>query len=163
MTIRAAIGIDVGASGAIVVLPENRDPEILRFLNSTERQINDFISKIGMEYDAFAVIELVGAMPGQGVSSMFNFGQSAGFIRGVITANSIPYEYKVPRSWMKYLGITPRLIERNEKKEIINEESKTDFKRRLRNKAEQLFPNAKMTNDVADAFLIAEYCRRTRI
>lgn len=161
---KAYIGIDPGASGAICVLPEDELPAVLRFINSTDKQICDFFSTISMSYDCFAVMELVGAMPGQGVSSMFNFGNSFGFIRGVLVATSIPFELKVSRTWQKALGFAPRRIERGEdKKELPSSESKTEFKRRLREKAEQLFPNVKMTNDVADAYLIAEYCRRTRL
>lgn len=157
---RAWIGIDVGASGAIAVLKENHIPETLRFTSSTDKQVCDFLNKIISTYDCMCVVEQVGAMPGQGVTSMFSFGQSAGFIRGVITALGLSFEQKVPRVWQKALGISPRLIERDAAKKIINEESKTDFKRRLRQKAEQLFPDIKFTNDIADAVLIAEYCRR---
>jgi crossover junction endodeoxyribonuclease RuvC len=156
----AYVGIDPGASGAVVVIPEDgSEPRILRFGNSTEKQIWDFINSIAFDYECFCTLELVGAMPGQGVSSMFSFGDSVGFIRGLLTAASIPFEKKVPRAWQKVVGITPRVTG---KKEGETEESKTEFKRRVRSKAEQLFPKVKMTNDIADALLIAEFTRRTR-
>jgi hypothetical protein len=93
---------------------------------------------------------------------MFSFGDSVGFIRGILTASGVPFEQKVPRVWQKALGIAPRLIERDATKKIIKEESKTDFKRRLKEKAEQLFPTVKVTLDVADSLLIAEFNKRTR-
>jgi len=161
---KAYIGIDIGSAGAIVVLPESGSPEILRFINSTEKQILDFVQDITFKYEQIScIIELVGAMPGQGVSSMFSFGNSAGFIRGIITACGISFQQKVPRTWQKSLGITPRFIEKNPiTKKVLNEESKTDFKRRVRQKAEQLYPAVKMTNDIADALLIAHYCKITQ-
>lgn len=158
---KAYIGCDPGASGAIAVILENGEVKILRFDKATDKEIWEFVSTLGFMYDCFCTLELVGAMPGQGVTSMFSFGDSVGFIRGILTAASIPFERKVPRSWQKALGITPRLIERDTNKKIVNEESKTEFKRRLKTKSEQLFPQLKITNDMADALLIAEFTKRT--
>ena len=157
---KAFAGIDPGAMGAIVVLPESGDVKILRFGKSTEKEICDFVMDMAFEYECFCTIELVGAMPGQGTSSMFNFGDSVGFVRGILTAAKIPFQQKVPRTWQKIFGITPRVTG---KKEGETEESKTEFKRRVREKAEQLFPHVKMTNDIADALLIAEFTRRTHV
>jgi crossover junction endodeoxyribonuclease RuvC len=156
---KAYLGIDPGANGAIVALVDGEmHPHILRFGKATEKEIWEFISGLSFDYDCFCTLELVGAMPGQGVSSMFTFGDGVGFIRGLLTAAYIPFEKKVPRTWQKELGITPRVTG---KKEGETEESKVEFKRRLREKAEQLFPLIKMTNDIADALLIAEFTRRT--
>ena len=52
-----------------------------------------------------AFIEQVGAMPGQGVSSMFNFGHSAGTVMGVISAIGIPYTLVTPQAWKKRAGL----------------------------------------------------------
>lgn len=52
-----------------------------------------------------ACIEKVGAMPGQGVTSMFNFGKSAGFIEGVLTALGIPYQLIPPKKWKGEFGL----------------------------------------------------------
>lgn len=52
-----------------------------------------------------AVVEKVGAMPGQGVTSMFTFGKSAGYIEGVLTALSIPYQLIPPRKWKGEFGL----------------------------------------------------------
>lgn len=160
---RAYIGIDPGANGSAAVLTEDKLIHIIRFNKSTEKEIWEFFRDMSFNYDeCFCTLEQVGAMPGQGVSSMFSFGDSVGFIRGILTASGVAFEHKTPRVWQKALGISPRLIERNAAKQIIKEESKTDFKRRLKEKAEQLFPTVKVTLDVADALLIAEFNKRTR-
>jgi hypothetical protein len=156
---KAYIGIDPGAQGCIVALVENEQPRILRFGKATEKEIWEFFNDLSFSFECKCIMELVGAMPGQGVASMFSFGDSVGFIRGLLTAAGIPFEKKVPRTWQKALGITPRETGKNG----ATEESKTDFKKRVREKAEQIFPQVKMTNDVADALLIAEFCRRTTV
>ena len=51
-----------------------------------------------------AIIEKVGAMPGQGVSSMFQFGRSVGMVEGVLAALQIPYDYVTPQTWQKAVG-----------------------------------------------------------
>ena len=158
----AHIGIDPGANGSAAVLTEDRKIHIIRFNKATEKEVWEFFRDISYDYECFCTLEQVGAMPGQGVSSMFSFGDSVGFIRGILTASGVPFEQKVPRVWQKALGIAPRLIERDATKKIIKEESKTDFKRRLKEKAEQLFPTVKVTLDVADSLLIAEFNKRTR-
>lgn len=157
---RAFIGIDPGANGAMVAILETGEVKVLRFGKCTEKEIFEFANDLAFDFTCFCTLELVGAMPGQGVSSMFSFGDSVGFIRGILTATQIPFEQKVPRTWQKVLGITPRVTG---KKEGETEESKTEFKRRVREKAEQLFPEIKMTNDIADALLIAEFTRRTHV
>jgi len=51
-----------------------------------------------------AVVEKVGAMPGQGVSSMFQFGRGVGMIEGVLAALQVPVTYVAPQSWQKSVG-----------------------------------------------------------
>lgn len=161
---KAWIGIDVGASGAMVAMIEDGGIRIIRFQNSTEKEISDFCANLVFDYECNCFIEQVHAMPGQGVSSMFSFGESCGFIRGVLVATGIPFQMVTPQSWMKAMKIPKREIFRDpvSKKELPGSESKTDYKRRLKQKAEELFPHLKITNDVADALLIADYCKRIK-
>lgn len=56
--------------------------------------------------DLKAVLELVGAMPGQGVSSMFSFGKVVGAVEMAIVSAGIPYTYVTPAVWKKALGCT---------------------------------------------------------
>lgn len=158
-TMKAYIGIDPGSSGAIVSISEGGEVRTLRFGKSTQKDIWDFFNSVSFDYECFATLELVGAMPGQGVSSMFTFGKNVGFIIGLLTASAIPYQEKVPRSWQKELGITPRF--KPKKGESGTEETKPQFKKRLKEKAEKLFPKESVLTDTADALLLAEYTRRT--
>jgi len=109
------IGIDPGISGAISVF------------NWYTRTLENVIDMPTLEVDsgktkkrhisavclcnyltifsnAHVVIEKVGAMPGQGVSSMFNFGRSAGIIEGVVVGLKIPHTYVTPQTWTKAVG-----------------------------------------------------------
>ena len=80
---------------------------------------------------------------------MFKFGMSYGGLRMALVAAGIPFTAVTPQKWQKALGIPHR--ERTE--------SKTQWKQRLKRKAEQLFPNHKLTLAISDALLIAHYCR----
>lgn len=99
----------------------------------------------------FAAVEKVGAMPGQGVTSMFSFGQSYGFIQGVLTAFGIPYQLVPPRKWKATFG----LLNTTKQDSVIV--------------AKRLFPGVsllpsdrcrKESDGMSDALLIAEYARR---
>lgn len=68
-----------------------------------------------------------------------------------MVAKGVRYEVVTPQRWQKALGIPPRK----------KSEGKTAWKNRLKDHAKRLFPNVKMTLAVADAFLLAEYARRT--
>ena len=155
------IGIDPGASGACVGIVEEGTIHEIRFGKVTDADVYKFLEMLSFNYQCFCTLELVGAMPGQGVSSLFAFGFNTGKIYGFLIASGIPFEQKVPRSWQKVLGITPRF--KPKKGESGVEETKPEFKKRLKQKAEQLFPSSKITTDTADAYLIAEFTRRTRI
>lgn len=52
-----------------------------------------------------AVLEKVGAMPGQGVSSMFQFGRSVGILEGVLAACGVPVDYVSPAKWQRELSV----------------------------------------------------------
>jgi crossover junction endodeoxyribonuclease RuvC len=57
------------------------------------------------EHGIVAAVEKVGAMPGQGVTSMFHFGKSAGYIEGVLTALGIPYQLVPPVKWKRAFSL----------------------------------------------------------
>lgn len=148
------VGIDPGASGGIAALSGERMevypmPQTLGDLWA----VFEFLGSVG---GFFAVIEKVGGYVGEAQpgSSAFKFGQSYGSLLMALTAAMIPYEEVTPQRWQKAMGITPRKNREGE--------TKTSFKNRLKQKAQQLFPAVKVTLAVADALLIAEYCRRKR-
>ena len=96
------------------------------------------------------VVEQVSAMPGQGVTSMFNFGQSFGVIKGICSAMELPIFYVRPAKWKKYFN-------------LINAEKDAS-----RTKVIEMFPkisqkmSRKKDNNKADAILIAKYFENTR-
>lgn len=102
----------------------------------------------------FAVLEQVGGYVGQGQpgSAMFSFGAAYGHMEMALAAAGIPYETVQPARWQKGLKIPGRK----------KDEGKTAWKNRLKARAQMLFPRVKVTLAVADALLIAEYCRRAR-
>ena len=109
------IGIDPGLSGAIAILENKKVLNIFdmpvmaegkkkRQLNSA--QLVDLLKKIVTEKDEiYVVVEQVNAMPGQGVTSMFNFGQTFGAIKGVCAALSLPIFFVRPSKWKKYFEL----------------------------------------------------------
>jgi len=107
------IGIDPGISGAIsvfgaVTLFDVIDMPTLEVDSGKTKKRH--ISAAGLRDilegypNHHVVIEKVGAMPGQGVTSMFNFGRSAGIIEGVVAALRMPHTYVTPATWTKAVG-----------------------------------------------------------
>lgn len=145
------IGIDPGTGGGIAVTDGKKTSAVK--MPDTEKDVFESLKGLLSE-DPFVIIEKVGAMPGQGVTSMFSFGQSYGFLRGLLVALEIPFEEVSPQKWQKELG----LLQRRRKDDA--KLSKTDKKNLNKQKAQQLWPHLRVTHATADALLIAEYGRR---
>jgi crossover junction endodeoxyribonuclease RuvC len=104
------IGIDPGATGALVMLEDGNpiewmDMPIMKVGSATRVNaavVSDFMRDSLCEH---VYVEQVGAMPGQGVSSMFNFGHSTGTIMGVLGAMGIPHTLVTPQAWKKSQGL----------------------------------------------------------
>ena len=142
------LGIDPGVGGGMALLSEGDTPMLASIKNYTEKDIKSVLQVFTMT-PCICFIEKVHAAPGQGVSSMFTFGQNYGFWRGLLTAYEIPFEEVSPQTWQGCIGFrTPRGASYN------------DRKRLLKQRAEQLYPSALITLGTADAVLIAEYGRR---
>ena len=101
------IGIDPGLSGAIAVLENNKvlnifDTPVMSEGKKNKRQLNSALlvnflkENINKEEEVAVVVEQVNAMPGQGVTSMFNFGQTFGAIKGVCAALQLPIFFVRP-------------------------------------------------------------------
>jgi crossover junction endodeoxyribonuclease RuvC len=95
-------------------------------------------------------LEKVGAMPGQGVTSMFNFGVSYGYIKGVLEANRIPYQEIPPQRWKKEFGLNS------------DKAASVEVCRKLFPDVNLLAtPRCRKPHDgMAEALLLAEYARR---
>ena len=146
------IGIDPGAKGALVVLTD-RSAITYKFSDKTEYDICEVLFSIASDCH-FAMIEKVHSMPKQGVASTFKFGQNYGTLRGFLIAAALIYDLRwddvTPMKWQTAMGcITPPAY------------TGTQKKNHHKSKAQQLFPQIKITHAIADALLIAEYCRRT--
>tara|TARA_B100001287_G_C22366263_1_gene382122 strand:+ start:80 stop:574 length:495 start_codon:yes stop_codon:yes gene_type:complete len=156
------ISIDPGISGAICFFENGKIIEVVEMPTMTDgkknkRQVNgaqiyNEISKKIITRDkqsVRAVIEQVSAMPGQGVTSMFNFGQSFGILKGICSAMQLPLYFVRPVKWKKYFG-------------LINSEKDAS-----RTKAIEMFPNysthlsKKKDSNKADAILIASFYYET--
>ena len=152
------IGIDPGIKGAICILKDGIildvfDMPIMSVGKKNKSQVNG--SQIYNEIrkaiisedkkDVKVVIELVSAMPGQGVTSMFNFGQAFGVLKGIFSAMQIPMDFVSPVKWKKYYN-------------LINTQKDSS-----RTKAIEFFPyissklSRKKDANKADAILIANF------
>lgn len=151
---RSYLGVDPGSSsGCIAVItPHNSDliKATIEFSKYTTREWFDELRDLSLENDCVAVLELVHGMPGMNVSAVSTFMKNVGNIEMALLALDIPFKEVTPQTWMKYYNL---------KKE--KDESKPDWKRRLREHLQRIMPDFKVKNDNADAMLIAYYCMQT--
>ena len=154
------IGIDPGLSGAIAVLDDLKvfdmfDMPVMSEGKKNKNQLNsaqlvNIIKKHTVSGSTFVIVEQVSAMPGQGVTSMFNFGQTFGSIKGICAALNLPIFYVRPAKWKKHF-------------ELIN-----SSKDASRTKVIEMYPSIsdrlsrKKDVNKADAILIARYFRDCR-
>ena len=112
------IGIDPGIAGAICFFENGEVKEIIEMPTMADgkknkKQVNgsqiynEIFKRIEnlSKKNIYVVIEQVSAMPGQGVTSMFNFGQSFGVLKGICSAMQLPTYYIRPVKWKKYFGL----------------------------------------------------------
>ena len=142
------IGIDPGKSGGIAwsidgQMSVAKMPETLQDLWELIGDIADLVPASTKHLECKAYIEQVSAMPGQGVTSCFTFGRGLGQLEMALTAASIPFERVTPQKWQKSMG-------------CLTKGDKNVSKRR----AQELYPELKVTHATADALLIATYGTR---
>ena len=112
------IGIDPGISGSICFFQNGKILDVVEMPTMTEgkknkKQVNgsqiynEILKRIKKteNVDVRVVIEQVSAMPGQGVTSMFNFGQSFGILKGLCSAMQLPVYFVRPAKWKKYFNL----------------------------------------------------------
>jgi len=156
------IGIDPGISGSICFLEDGIIKDVIEMPimiegKKNKKQVNgsqiyneiSFRIKTYEKKNIKVVIEQVSAMPGQGVTSMFNFGQSFGILKGICSAMQLPIYFVRPAKWKKYFN-------------LINSEKDAS-----RTRAIEIFPyfssnlSKKKDSNKADAILIASYFHET--
>ena len=150
------IGIDPGLSGAIAILENNKvlnifDMPVMSEGKKNKRQLNSALlvsllrENIDNNEEVAVVVEQVNAMPGQGVTSMFNFGQSFGILKGICSAMQLSVYFVRPAKWKKYFN-------------LINSEKDAS-----RTRAIEIFPyysshlSRRKDSNKADAILIASF------
>jgi hypothetical protein len=103
------MGIDPGISGAVAfyfpMVPGRIAVDDVPVAGG-EINVAELARLIRVHRPTLAVIERVSAMPGQGVTSMFNFGRSYGDVRGVIGAMEVPLHFVTPQKWKKHFGLS---------------------------------------------------------
>ena len=156
------IGIDPGISGSICFFEDGKILDVIEMPTmidgkKNKKQVNgsqiynEILKRIKQidKKDIKVIIEQVSAMPGQGVTSMFNFGQSFGILKGICSAMQLPMYFVRPAKWKKYFG-------------LINSEKDAS-----RTKAIEMFPyyssnlSKKKDSNKADAILIASFYYET--
>jgi len=156
------IGIDPGLSGSICFFENGKILDVVEMPTMIEgkknkKQVNgsqiynEILKRISHldKSDVKVVIEQVSAMPGQGVTSMFNFGQSFGILKGICSAMQLPVYFVRPAKWKKYFS-------------LINSEKDAS-----RTRAIEIFPyfssqlSKKKDSNKADAILISSFFYET--
>lgn len=139
------IGIDPGVSGGIAAIDELSIVIAAEKMPPTEADVLDLLRRWPVDSTPTrAVLERVSSSPQMGVVSAFTFGKGYGALRMALQAEEIPFDEVVPAKWQAFM-----MCRSGGDKNIT--------KRR----AQQLFPNTKITHAIADALLLAEYARRT--
>ena len=155
-------GIDPGVSGAISVLENKKIIEVYEMPTmidgkKNKKQVNGsqvaniIKERLNDDNEIIVVVEHVNAMPGQGVTSMFNFGQSFGVIKGICSALSLPIYFVRPSKWKRHFNLikTNKDASRTKVIETYPEISSKLYRKKDSNKA--------------DAILIARYFNDTQL
>ena len=156
------IGIDPGVSGSICFFEDGKILDVIEMPTMTDgkkskKQVNgsqiynEILKKVvnTEKNNVRVIIEQVSAMPGQGVTSMFNFGQSFGILKGICAAMQLPMFFVRPAKWKKYFG-------------LINSQKDAS-----RTRVIEMFPyyssqlSKKKDSNKADAILIASFYHET--
>ena len=156
------IAIDPGISGSICFFEDGKILDVVEMPTMIEGKknkkqtngaqiYNEILKRINKidKKNIKVIIEQVSAMPGQGVTSMFNFGQSFGILKGICSAMQLSMYFVRPAKWKKYFN-------------LINSEKDAS-----RTKAIEIFPyfssnlSKKKDSNKADAILIASYYYET--
>tara|TARA_Y100001936_G_C15738464_1_gene489700 strand:- start:154 stop:648 length:495 start_codon:yes stop_codon:yes gene_type:complete len=156
------IGIDPGISGSICFFEDGKILDVIDMPTMTDgkknkRQVNgaqiynEILKKVkkSEKKNIRVIIEQVSAMPGQGVTSMFNFGQSFGILKGICSAMQLPMYFVRPAKWKKYFN-------------LLNSEKDAS-----RTRAIEIFPyfssqlSKKKDSNKAEAILIASFYHET--
>lgn len=140
--------VSIDENGAVEIVPFDEES----YRDALERWFND---------DCVAACEKIHAMPHQGVTSSFTFGQNYGWILGLLYAYRVPVNLVSPMAWKKMFGV-----------QLSKDASKAEKKAKTISEMKRLFPSVSLKrterskvddDNIADALAIAEFCRRSFI
>ena len=143
---RKIIAIDPGKNGGIAIYSSEKNKliEVVK-MPPTPQELLSFLRLY--QFNSVCYLEKVGGLPGMGGSAMFNFGKGFGHIEMALLCAKIPTNEVLPQKWQKFLSLGTK-----------GSKSTSEWKNKLRTRAEQLFPNAgKITLATSDALLILKY------
>jgi len=146
------IGIDPGSvSGCIAIIYLNESGDIektstIEFAKHTTKEWYEMLKEQTVEYDCLCVLEKVHTMPKQGIVSAGKFMKHVGHVEAFLITLGIPFKEVTPQTWMKHYGMKK-----------LKDETKPAWKQRLRERLQRIMPEFKVTNNTADAMLIAYY------
>jgi Holliday junction resolvasome RuvABC endonuclease subunit len=150
------IGIDPGScSGCIAILTVNELNEIvfyytIEFSKMTTKEWFKELKELTEGETNSVILEKVHGMPGMNVTAISSFMKNVGHIEMALLALNLPFKEVTPQSWMKHYGMKRK-----------EGETKTEWKRRLRELLQRTLPGFNVTNDTADAMLIAYYAKES--
>jgi len=136
------IGVDPGSSSGAIAYVVDGYAQAWPLKNMTDAEVWWVLQKLG-QIARIAVLERVNAMPKQGVSSTFKFGNSFGGLRMALTASGTPFQLVTPSKWQGALNCRTG-----------------GDKKITRDLAQRTFPSLKVTNQTADALLLCVYADR---
>ena len=151
------IGIDPGLSGGIAIVNREGIIAVVTKMPATDRDLFELLReyanrRLPSRSMSRAVLERAASSPQMGVVSAFKFGLGYGALRMALTAAEISFDEATPMKWQRAMNC----LDTRPKAARLGTKDKNITKRR----AQQLFPQIKITHAIADALLLAEYCRR---
>lgn len=140
------IAIDPGKNGGIVIYSKKEKKVIeVAKMPDTPQEVLNLLRMYS--FNSVCYLEKVQGLPGMAASAMFNFGQGFGHLEMALLACKIPTYEMIPQKWQKALSLGTK-----------GTKSTSEWKNKLKTKAEQMFPNiGKITLAVSDALLICQY------
>ena len=140
------IAIDPGQAGGIAILSFDGELLDVKKMPDTPKELLDYLSE--WSENSVCYLEKVGGIPGMGASKMFNFGKGFGHLEMALLSLGIKTIEVTPQKWQKALQLGNK-----------GRSSSTEWKNKLKARAQQLYPRVKVTLDISDALLILEYAR----
>lgn len=155
------LGIDPGAGGGLAAIDRTGNGVECHAMPATERDLFALLEHLvaatldeQQQPHVRAVLEHVWSSPQMGVASAFKFGTNVGSLRMALVAAGIPFELVTPQKWQKALGCQ---VGRSRASGTGGDKNIT------KRKAQELFPFVQVKHAIADALLIAEFCRRSEV